>query len=479
MKPGHSGSCPTRRQLLRGSASLALSTLLAACSTRQPTVVISPTLTISPAPSPTAQPPIATVPVLPAVTPQPLINISPIAALVDAPITLRLTGLSPQQDVSLAATVSFNAGAYRSSAMFRSDAQGVVDVATQAPLSGTYRDPDVMGLFWSMAFAPDTGTSPPSSRVFEVSPPWVMMLTVTVAGMTVASVTLDRRFVDPAVTRIPVRDHGLVGTLFLPIGPRPHPGVLSWGGSSGGYSETQAALLASHGYAALALAYFGAPPLPENLINIPLEYFETAIGWMQAQPGVNGDQLAVVGASRGGELALLVGATFPQIKAVVGYVPSGVLWPGNDATGRRQPGPAWTYRGTPLPFVTTATSYFSTRYADPADLARATIPVEKINGPVLLISGEDDALWPSTKLAQIAMDRLGQYRHAYPDRHLHYAGAGHLIFEPYLPTTASASYYNPTVKATLNVGGNPKGYAAAAADSWPQVLAFLRDSLRA
>lgn len=472
----YSDSRPTRRQLLKGSASLVLTALLAACSTRQPTVVIPPTLTPTPSSSPTVQPPTAA-PVVPTVSPQPQFTISPISALVDAPVTLRLAGFPPQQEVSLAATVSSTTDAYHSSALFRSDAQGAVDVATQAPLSGAYHDPDVMGLFWSMTSTPGTSTSVSSSHVFEVVPPWAMTLTAAVAGMTVVSVTIDRRFVDSAVTRIPVRDHGLVGTLFLPEGPGPHPGLLSWGGSSGGYSETQAALLASHGFAALALAYFGVPPLPENLLNIPLEYFETAIGWMQAHAGVNGDRLAVIGTSRGGELALLVGATFPQVKAVVGYVPSGLLWPGNDATGRHQPGPAWTYRGTPLPFVTTATSYFSTQYADLADLARATIPVEKINGPVLLISGEDDALWPSTKLAQIAMDRLSQYQHAYPDRHLHYAGAGHLIGEPYLPTTALTAYYNPAVKATLDVGGNAKGYAAAAADSWPHVLAFLQDSL--
>lgn len=477
MKPGCSDSRPTHRQLLRGSASLVFTALLAACSTQQPTVIISPTLTALPSSLPTVQPATAA-PILPTVSPRPRIDISPISALVDTPVTLQLTGFPPQQDVSLAATVSATTGAYHSFALFRSDAQGMVDMVTQAPLSGAYRDPDVMGLFWSMASAPDTSTSLPPSRVFEVSPPWAMTLTATVAGMTVASVTLDRRFVDSAVTRIPIRNHGLVGTLFLPEGPGPHPGVLSWGGSSGGYSETQAALLASHGFASLALAYFGVPPLPENLLNIPLEYFETAIGWMQAHAEVDGDRIAVVGTSRGGELALLVGATFPQVKAVVGYVPSGLLWPGNDATGRHQPGPAWTYRGTPLPFVTTATSYFSTQYADPADLARATIPVEKINGPVLLISGEDDALWPSTKLAQIAMDRLGHYQHAYPDRHLHYAGAGHLIGEPYLPTTALTSYYNPAVSATLNVGGNAQGYAAAAADSWPYVLTFLQDSLR-
>ncbi|MGI8857725.1 MAG: acyl-CoA thioesterase/bile acid-CoA:amino acid N-acyltransferase family protein [Thermomicrobiales bacterium] len=477
MEPGHSGSCPTRRQLLGGSASLALSALLAACSIRQPTVVVSSTLAPSPSASSTVQLP-TTAPVLPTVSRQPRIDIAPRSALVDAPVTLQIAGLPPSQEVLLTAAASFTGGTYRSSAVFPSDAQGVVNVATQAPLSGTYSDPSAMGLFWSMALTPSTtSSSSSSSRVFEVSPPLVMTFTATVAGTTIASTAIERRFVDPAVMRIPVRDHGLIGTLFLPTGPGPHPGLLSWGGSSGGYSEAQAALLASHGYAALALAYFGVPPLPENLVNIPLEYFETAIGWLQAQEGVNGDRLAVVGTSRGGELALLVGATFPQIKAVVGYVPSGLLWPGEDNTGVARARPAWTYRGASLPYLTT--SFFHPELADPAERERATIPVERITGPVLLISGEDDALWPSTKLAQIAMDRLGQYQHAYPDRHLQYAGAGHLISEPYLPTTASTSYYNPAVKATLDVGGSAKGYAVAAADSWPQVLMFLQDSLRA
>ncbi len=477
----------TRRHLLARSAVLALATLLAACSTRQPPATISPTGTPLTPSSLTPQPPLATATVVPTIDPHPRIDLFPSPALVDTPVSLRLIGFPPGQDVMLAATMPVaGVGVYRSFASFRTDAQGTVDVATQAPLpdtthdpqplSATYNAPDAMGLFWSMTLTPDANVPATSSRVYAVPPPWAMTFAASVAGATVASATIERRFVDPAVTRIPIRNQGLVGTLFLPGDPGSHPGVLTWGGSSGGYTESQAALLASHGFAALSLAYFGVPPLPDNLLNIPLEYVATAIAWMQAQAGVDGARLAVLGGSRGGELALLVGATFPQIRAVVGYVPSGLLWPGNDNTGRHQPGPAWTYQGMPLPYVTTATSYFGTQYADPTDLARATIPVERIGGSVLLISGEDDALWPSTQLAQMAMDRLAQYHHPFPDQHLHYAGAGHNIGQPYRPTTA-LSGYNPTVRATENYGGNAKGYAAAIADSWPKVLAFLHDSL--
>ena len=185
----------------------------------------------------------------------------------------------------LTATIPVEAaGTYHSAASFRADAQGAVDVATQAPLpdtthdpqpsSATYNAPDVMGLFWSMALTRGSECFPRiDSRLRGLRHPGQMTLTASVAGTAVASATIERRFVDPAVTRILVRDQGLVGTLFLPAGPGPHPGVLSWGGSSGGYSESQAALLASHGFAALALAYFGVSPLPENLLEHPPRIF--------------------------------------------------------------------------------------------------------------------------------------------------------------------------------------------------------------
>jgi dienelactone hydrolase len=75
----------------------------------------------------------------------------------------------------------------------------------------------------------------------------------------------------------------------------------------------------------LSLAYFGATDLPSELANVPVEYFEHAVSWMRGQPWLRDGFLAVWGASRGGELALLLGATIPAINAVIAYVASGVL----------------------------------------------------------------------------------------------------------------------------------------------------------
>ena len=58
--------------------------------------------------------------------------------------------------------------------------------------------------------------------------------------------------------------------------------------------------------------------------------------------------LALIGASRGAELALLAASTFPTVGAVVAIAPSSVRW-GRDggigAIGRT----AWTFRGQALP----------------------------------------------------------------------------------------------------------------------------------
>ena len=121
------------------------------------------------------------------------------------------------------------------------------------------------------------------------------------------------------MVRQPVREGGLVGTLFLPGASAPRAAVLALGGAGGGLSEGAAETFAREGFAALALAYFGLDGLPRELVEIPLEYFEGAISWLRRLPKVGAGRVAVVGNSKGGELALLLGAAYPRnVGAVVG-----------------------------------------------------------------------------------------------------------------------------------------------------------------
>ncbi|MFX5595168.1 hypothetical protein ABTD92_21175, partial [Acinetobacter baumannii] len=83
---------------------------------------------------------------------------------------------------------------------------------------------------------------------------------------------LVQRLAVAGVTRREVREEGLVGTLFLPATPGPHAAVMILNGSGGGINEPRAALFASRGVAAFALAYFKAPGLSDYISNTPLEY---------------------------------------------------------------------------------------------------------------------------------------------------------------------------------------------------------------
>jgi dienelactone hydrolase len=381
------------------------------------------------------------------------LDITPNPAPVDAPFTFRVTGLTPGQRVTLRAmNVDRAQVPWTAEATFVATAAGEVDLATQAPASGSYTIADPMGLLWAATPPNAPATAPPVFYAPALEPS-ALIVTAEVAGAEVARVAVARTLLSPSTTVVDIAEDGLVGTFFLPSAAAPVPAVITLGGSEGGLYPRTAALLASHGFAALTLAYFAAgPPLPSSLAYIPLEYFGQAIAWLQARPGVRGDRLAVVGGSRGGELALLLGTIYPQLEAVVSYAGSGLVYPSpvNPQT------PAWTYRGQPVPDLGDARTWND-----------AAIPVERINGPVLLISGEADQLWPSALLSQIAFDRLRAHAHPFADQHLRYPDAGHLIQPPYLPTTEELE----------TLGGTAAGLARANADAWPRVLTLLSGRL--
>ncbi len=425
----------------------------------------------------------------------PRLEVTPERAFIDEKVSIVLRDFPAGQPVTVQVRSTDNMGrTWESHADFLADGACSVDLAAQPPLSGTYQRADARGLFWSMSLPPDDrtrgefGWSGRKSIEFH--------LTAEIGGKAVATTNLGRLFVADGVKRISVREAGLRGSLFIPSGGGRHPGVMVLGGSGGGLHEGTAAFLASKGYAALALAYFSFEDLPKSLENIPLEYFETGIHWLKGRREVLDDKIAVLGESRGGELALLLGATFREFGAVVAVVPSGMVWAGLGATDSAEEQPAWTYHGRPVPFLserdltpeqvkemaaipqvnpTTGTPYSLIMLENRAAVEKAAIAVEKINGPVLLISGTDDQMWPSSVMSDMVMQRLTAAKHPFPDRHLSYERAGHAIPFPNMPTTVNYMHH-PIANMDVAFGGSPEADAAAA-DSWEQIVDFLRASI--
>lgn len=412
------------------------------------------------------------------------IAVTPSTGLFDDVATIEVGGANPGAPVTVRARMNDNEGTeWSSRAVFTADSHGVVHVSRQAPTEGTYDGVEPMGLFWSMS-VPE-GQSPSLGALVKEKPDPVTVTFEAASDGATETATAERLLQGPGVTREEIRDDGLVGTFFRPAGDA-KGALIVMTGSDGGLKEDKAALLASRGFFALALGFFGLPGLPDFLNNVPLEYFETAIGWLQKQTGV--DRVGVTGISRGGELALLLGATFPQVGAVAAYSPSSHIYPGFTAESVGDVD-SWTYKGKAFayaPFDIAAVDManqpidqspaFARTLADPAGAEAGAIKVEKTNGPVLLVSGADDKQWQASDFCDLAYQRLEKHGHPYPFEHRRYEGAGHMIRYPYVPATV-LSYRHPVVPMDFALGGNMRDNARAVEDSWRRLLTFFEESL--
>ena len=256
--------------------------------------------------------------------------------------------------------------------------------------------------------------------------------------------------------------------------------VVVLGGSGGGIPEGLAERLSEHGLSAFALGYFGAPDLSSTLVEIPVESVRRGIV-LYRERYAGGRPVAVLGVSKGAELALILASHIEGIGSVVAVVPSCVAWYGLDfADLTAMTRPSWTWQGAPLPFLPLAPGampvftdaglrtdgcYDLDRYA-PSDVEAARIPVERAQGPILLLAGADDHMWPSALMADRivrCMDAHGRAEHV---NSVVYTGAGHaFLTREILPAQAAR---------TFDFGGSVEADCRAADDAWRRIFTFLK-----
>lgn len=347
--------------------------------------------------------------------PRLVLDASQVAA--DGPWQLVIDQLRPEQSVSLTVTATDGEGVrWSSRAVFTADSSGAVDTRTVAPAGdGSYAGVSASGLLWSLAPAsPRPGQEfawpavPVEFRV-EALPADGDRLTATFRRALTSAVTPPRR---RDLTKVA---DGLVGTWLLPptAGP-PAPAVVLLGGSEGGVpDDAEAAELAARGHPVLLLGYFAAPGLPQKLERVPLEYFRRALEWVRDQPEVDPEAVVVNGASRGGEAALLVGSTYPELVAgVVAAAPSHRVvcgFPDCDDS-------AWSQAGRPLP-------YDDGR----SQAAGAVIEVERLDGSLLLACGVLDDVWGACESTDAVQRRLSSSGSTVAVTSLRFGEAGHAL----------------------------------------------------
>ena len=311
------------------------------------------------------------------------------------------------------------------------------------------------------------------------------------------------------VQKYSIHYQNLVGTLYT-CSDGKKPGIMLLSGSDGGVPgknaipESFVEYLVKSGFTVLALAYFGMDRLPNALENIPLEYFISAIEWFKRQAYVDPFRIGVIGQSRGGELALLLASSFPElIQAVVACAPCNMICGGFPHPNR----PAWTCHHKPLTPYLSGLSNADDDLAEADDIKmaiesnkiprhantaedpyviadlfaarketpraqEAQIAVEKISCPLLLISGDKDEIWPSYFFCELIMKRLSDCNWKFYKEHIHYKNAGHGVLTNY-----DGPIYHPMGGFWCRLGGTVDGNKNAHELSWLAITNFLHSQL--
>lgn len=210
------------------------------------------------------------------------------------------------------------------------------------------------------------------------------------------------------------------------------PLVVGLGGSEGGnawtsdYWKKTRDQFVEKGYAFLAIGYFGAKGTPKILDQIALDDVYGAIKVATKNKKVNKKKIAIIGGSRGADLALLLGSHYQDIDCVVSIVGSSAVFPGHTTHFSTS---CWTHLNKELPFVPVNEAAvpflmkrdlrgaFEAMLKDTAAAEKASIHVERIKGSVLFLSATKDEVCPSTPMADAMMARLRNNRFNYPYEH--------------------------------------------------------------
>lgn len=265
--------------------------------------------------------------------------------------------------------------------------------------------------------------------------------------------------------------------------------IIVLGGSEGNDNipVNLGARFAREGIAALGLRYWNAPGLPDELVEVPLESVERAAAFLHSE---RFDKVGVYGISKGGELALLSASLMPELGCVAALSPldhamPGITGSGGIASKGISERSSWTWRGKPVPCAPggarlpyaaivwrllterqLSTRFVYERLLDEASGSSA-IRVEDIAGPVLLVSPDHDALWPSDAACRRVEKRLREHGHPWEVMRLSYEHASHIM----VPMEGSMNA--KSLRMFREERQHPKECAASREHAFAQTIAFL------
>ncbi|CAL8356916.1 unnamed protein product [Lota lota] len=415
-----------------------------------------------------------------------LLSVRPCRGLVDEKITVLVKHATPVQQLTLHALLRSEDGDdWEAFGHYISNSAGAVNVCEDVCVGGTYSGQEPMGLLWSLRPVPG---SRPSLRLRKKDTETPMVVTISLyqgfltdsftERLPLASRVVERWYLAPGVRRVELTEGGVTGTLFLPPGPGQFPAVLDLSGGGRGLAESRAALLASHGFATLALNYLNPKRSAGGDSHVGNDYFQTAFAVLQTHPQVIRERIAIVGLSFGASMALGLSVYSPTIKpsCLVSISGSHVQPAGgslgdiftefkrNDKNTRYDEEKRVIWRDLLLPI--------------PSDPSKK-VDVGQLCCPLLLIVGEDDQNWPAEESARDMKEMMEMSGNGHLLTVLSYPHTGHLIEPPYSPHCHSSNFINAQSREKFVVlwGGEATAHSHAQEDSWRKILDFLKKHL--
>ncbi|KAL3988887.1 hypothetical protein ACER0C_013205 [Sarotherodon galilaeus] len=348
--------------------------------------------------------------------------------LFDEPIKVKVEGLRSRQVVTMRARLTDDKGVvFSSSATYRANGSGEVDLNRDPSLGGSYVGVEPMGLLWSMR-------AQKSHKKFQkatsLKPQLVNFSVHEEEGRILAEETNERLLMGDGVSRVPVKEGNISGVLFTPPGEGLFPAVfdiLTF------RSETRASLLASKGFVVLAIGLVqGKFESFEHYPRFHLDHFKEATDFLKQQPEIL-RKFLILFCSK----TWISGFVSPNIK----------LQPVGQLSTEPQNGELVVVK-----------------------LAK------KINLPVSQNwrEDEDDLNYDSKTYMDQMVERLK--RHGKENFEcVSYGGAGHLLEPPYEPFCPSCAHGISHYIASW--GGQPKAHAAAEVHLWKKIQEFFRTHL--
>ncbi|GCB69280.1 hypothetical protein scyTo_0013949 [Scyliorhinus torazame] len=409
------------------------------------------------------------------------LTVRPLKSMADELLDIQVSGLESRQAVTLRAQVLTERDSmFDSSGQYQADGEGRLDTSRSPSVGGDYLGVAPMGLLWTLSPSPMEEPYQRLSKLNLIDSPMNVDLSVysghsgsdTIPGVPLVKQRIERWYSKPDVRRIKLREGNLRGSMFIPPGDGPFPGVIDLF-EDDGLTEFRACLLASRGFTTLALPYFGFEDLPRTVTDLRLEYFEEAVNYLQKHPTVKGPGIGVIGSSKGGDLALSMVTFIPQVVASVcisgcnANTTSDLHYKGIHLSSLR-------HDVDRIIILDSGILDMSKTFNNPNTKEDSIIPLEKAEGHILFVVGEDDKVWNSKLFAEEAIKRLKKHG---KDNYelLSYPGAGHCIEPPCSPFRFAK--IKRLFGLPVLLGGEAIKHCSAQQDSWQKIQDFLRSHL--